>query len=94
MTLTVIDTASKSLKTSLSKIQISSKLRSLDLEPIKFKLIKECGWTLEKADKIEPLYKGFLLINALHPQETHVPTQDIDDMWHAHILDTQKYMNE
>lgn len=68
------------------------KIKNLDLEPIKFKLVKEGGWSLEKADRVAALYKGFLLLHALYPDDTHVPTHEIDDMWHAHILDTAKYM--
>ncbi|MBU0860186.1 MAG: hypothetical protein KJ667_09615 [Alphaproteobacteria bacterium] len=68
------------------------KIRHLDLEPIKFKLVKESGWTLAQADRVGALYKGFLLLHALYPHDTHVPTHEIDDMWHAHILDTAKYM--
>lgn len=68
------------------------KIKNLDLEPIKFKLVKEGGWTVEKADRVAVLYKGFLTLHALYPEGTHVPTHEIDDMWHAHILDTAKYM--
>ena len=69
-------------------------IRNLDLEPIKFKLVKEKGWTLENADRVEKLYKGFLLLNAVLPDEVHVPTFELDEMWHAHILATYKYMKD
>lgn len=68
------------------------KIRALDLEPIKFKLIKEKGWSLQRADTVEQLYKAYLTLFALYPKEEHVPTADIDEMWHSHILDTHKYM--
>ena len=68
------------------------KIRALDLEPIKFKLIKEKGWSLKRADTVEQLYKAYLTLFALYPKEEHVPTSDIDEMWHSHILDTHKYM--
>ena len=71
---------------------IQEKIRALDLEPIKFKLIKEKGWTLKRADSVEQLYKAYLTLFALYPKEEHVPTSDIDEMWHSHILDTHKYM--
>lgn len=70
------------------------KIENLDLEPIKYKLIKEKGWPLQKADTVEKLYKAYLLLFALYPSEEHVPTHDIDEMWHSHILDTQKYMSD
>jgi hypothetical protein len=67
-------------------------LKTLNLEPIKYKLVKEKGWTLEKADATETHYKAFLQLHLLYPKGMHVPTEDIDEMWHAHILDTGKYM--
>lgn len=70
------------------------KIKNLDLEPIKFKLVKESGWTIEQADRVAALYKGFLTLHVLYPDDTHVPTHEIDDMWHAHILDTAKYMDD
>lgn len=70
------------------------KIRNLDLEPIKYKLVKEHAWTLEKADAVEKLYKTYLLLFALHPDGMYVPTHDIDEMWHSHILDTRKYMED
>jgi hypothetical protein len=82
----------KRQKDKISRLTPEHKIQELDLEPIKYKLIKEQNWTIDKADKVEKLYKTYLLLFALYPHEEHVPTQDIDDMWHGHILDTQKYM--
>lgn len=69
-------------------------LDALDLEPIKFKLVTQYGWSLEKADAVESLYKGYLRLCATHVGKTIVPTIDIDEMWHAHILDTRKYQED
>lgn len=67
-------------------------LAALDLEPVKFKLVTENGWSVMQADRVALLYKGFLWLHVLYPRETHIPTREIDEMWHAHILDTAKYM--
>lgn len=80
------------LKPLTERTPYHDKIEALDLEPIKFKLIKEKGWPLQKADSVEKLYKAYLLLFALYPCEEHVPTPDIDEMWHSHILDTHKYM--
>jgi|GEM_PF-1353136 len=69
-------------------------IRRLDLEPVKFKLVKEKGWSLQDVDRVAKLYKGFLLLHAVDPGGVHVPTVEIDEMWHAHILDTYKYMED
>src|ERR1700722_6391239 len=85
-----LNTPVSSTQTYLSPIQ--AKIQALDLGPIKFKLVKEKSWPLHKAEAVEKLYKTYLLLFALYPGEEHVPTADIDEMWHGHILDTQKYM--
>lgn len=66
----------------------------MDLEPIKFKLIKEEGWNLARCERVELCYKGFLKLILLCPDEISVPSIDIDEMWHTHILDTRKYMTD
>lgn len=72
--------------------RLGKKLMALDLEPIKYKLVKEGGWTLAKADTVEPHYKAYLFLLASQPGTLWVPSLQVDEMWHMHILDTQKYM--
>ncbi|MCW7541503.1 glycine-rich domain-containing protein-like, partial [Aquabacterium sp. A7-Y] len=70
---------------------------ALDLEMIKFKVTcKEdgYGWSREHADRIEVGYKRFLKLLAKYPERAIAPTRDIDDFWHAHILDTRKYADD
>lgn len=67
-------------------------IESLDLEPIKFKLISEHNWTLARCDLVEKHYKGFLKLVLIQPDTNFVPTLDVDEMWHTHILDTRKYV--
>jgi len=66
--------------------------QSLDLTPIKYKLMKDKDWTLERANQVEPQYKAFLFLIGSRIKAEFVPTFDIDEMWHMHILDTCKYM--
>src|SRR5690606_13855481 len=75
-------------------LQARAKIRNLDIEAIKYKLVKEAGWDVARADRVGVLYKGFLLLHILRPREMHIPTLEIDEMWHAHILDTAKYMRD
>src|SRR3989344_486002 len=72
------------------------KIDELDLSMIKMKLCLPIedegkGWSLDRANRCERLYKMFLKLNILYPEVSVVPTKEIDDMWHAHILDTRKY---
>jgi hypothetical protein len=71
------------------KAELKERVNDIDLEPIKFKLVKEYGWDVDYADRVEPVYKHYLYLNALHDKV--VPTKAVDEMWHAHILDTHKY---
>lgn len=66
----------------------------LDLNSTKKYLEKKFGWSREKSSITEFNYKNFLLLFVNHPGEIFIPDADVDEMWHAHILDTQKYMND
>lgn len=77
--------------------EISGQLQSiadLDLEPIKVKLMDingGPGWSLEKADIVEIDYKRFLTLILKYPNHRLMPSHEIDQFWHSHILDTSKY---
>ncbi len=51
-------------------------------------------WTEDEARIGCELYKNFLLLIKMHPDLYLVPTRDIDEWWHAHILYTQRYTND
>ena len=44
--------------------------------------------------KVMSFYRAFLVLNALYPQERIVPPKEVDEFWHAHILDTKKYADD
>ncbi len=71
-----------------------ARVDAIDLETVKFRLMRDESWTREQADAVEPLYKGYLLLTAVGAEHTLVPTQAVDAMWHSHILDTQKYSQD
>lgn len=50
-------------------------------------------WSLEKAKYHVQQYKNYLfLIRKYSSEYTHIPrSNDIDEIWHHHILDTRKY---
>ncbi len=66
-------------------------IKELDLEPIVFKLVKEKGWELRDARMVEVLYRQFLFLNVKYEDRSIVPTEEVDEFWHQHILDTRKY---
>jgi hypothetical protein len=71
------------------------RVHALDLEPIAYKLMHpepgETGASLEEADRLIGFYRQYLILCLRHPEVGIVPTIEIDLVWHAHILDTQKY---
>jgi hypothetical protein len=69
-------------------------IASLDLDPIKVKLMhEESGeaWSLEQANAVEFEYRRFLYLMKKFPNEPTAPRFDVDIFWHYHILDTMKY---
>jgi len=48
-------------------------------------------WTLPDDERCLQLYKNFLLLLKQHLPEALVPTREIDEFWHNHILYTKNY---
>jgi hypothetical protein len=77
--------------------QAEARIDELDLEPIKYKLVMDREgplWSRERADVAASRYKKFLTLVVRFPREKIVPLGDIDIVWHRHILDTAKYIND
>ena len=51
-------------------------------------------WHPDDLDLCEKYYKDFLFIAKKYPELPLVPSIEIDELWHNHILDTSKYMND
>lgn len=74
-----------------------AQIEALNLAPIKIKLMdKDEGrnWSREQCDTTEKWYKRFLILNLMYPELSIVPTREIDEFWHFHILDTEKYAED
>lgn len=69
------------------------KLKKLDLGLIAHQLLHQ-GWTRKQAIRAINCYKMFLSLAYLHPKIPLVPTQEIDLVWHYHILHTRKYRQD
>ncbi len=72
-------------------------LKDLDLEPILIKAMdpeEGHGWTLDFACRVAQEYRRFLVLCLEHPSDPIVPSSLVDDFWHLHILDTQKYIED
>jgi hypothetical protein len=70
-------------------------IRNLDLGLVRERLIQKKGWTLEHAERLIEEYREYLALFYFHPGEELVPpTQELDDVWHEHILDTRRYAED
>lgn len=85
-------------KKDISLEQARSYLSQLNLQYIVNSMCAESyalpRWTREDALHCEQLYKDFLLLQKKHFPEHLVPTREIDEFWHNHILSTKNYMND
>lgn len=72
------------------------KLSQLDLAPIAYTLLhsNEEKWNIQKTKQAISRYRMFLLLVYLYPNSQLVPNQEIDKVWHFHILDTMKYAED
>jgi hypothetical protein len=66
---------------------------ALDFERIKAKLLhRHHGkMTAQAVARAEAGYRQFLKMAAKYPEEPVVPSEEVDEFWHMHILDTQRY---
>jgi hypothetical protein len=51
-------------------------------------------WTAVDAAYCAQLYKNFLILLKENPREELVPTREIDEFWHNHILYTKNYHHD
>ncbi len=63
---------------------------SMDLTKVLAKIQKPAprghGWTAQEAATAEKWYRRFLTIAGKHPYEILVPNEQVDELWHAHVL--------
>lgn len=74
-----------------------SKLKQLDLRAIAYELMNSSAgekWTFEQTNRAIYHYSMFLYLINLYPDRKLVPTEEIDRVWHHHILDTMKYAED
>ena len=79
--------------------QVSAAIQALDLEPVKIRMmdpVRGEGWTREYADGIEVSYKNYLTMLVKYPEDADdlALSEDTDEFWHTHILQTIKYAED
>jgi hypothetical protein len=61
--------------------------------PFSARLRREQGWTAAYTSRVLDEYRRFLFLTATH-EELIVPSEDVDQAWHLHMLDTRSYWDE
>lgn len=69
---------------------------ALDFARMKAKLLhrRDGQWTPETVARAEAGYRQFLKLAAQYPDTAIVPNEEVDQFWHAHILDTRRYADD
>ncbi len=82
----------------MSTTTFLSQLNSLDLQLVAHKLMSSSDgyqWTEPQLEMAILRYKMFLYIKYHYSHLKLVPTKEIDEVWHAHILvDTERYIQD
>src|ERR1700761_2066320 len=72
----------------------------LELNSVRDALMEKQGWSLERAEKARTEYIRFLTLLQMKPGFMLAPwpnadgQDDLDQFWHQHILDTEKYATD
>jgi len=81
---------------SLLKVDVWDQISKIDFQVIENDLIRIFKWSPSKCADIITEYKKFmyLCITNNDKQRSLIPCKDVDEVWHAHILRTEKYMED
>jgi len=74
---------------------VLERVQTLNLERITRKVEHKLGWDAERANRAELQYRRYLALLLLYPEEQIAPpSNDADEIWHGHILDTPAYQED
>ena len=70
-------------------------INSIDFTAIIDKLVNQMGWLQSHALETCDLYRKFLILKKKYGHLYNLPpSEDIDEFWHMHILDTKAYRKD
>ncbi len=85
-------------ETQPSRALVKKLLATLDLSYVVKKMVADDyplpRWSHQDAKYLLTLYKRFLWLCYKYPSESLVPSKDIDEFWHNHILHTREYTRD
>jgi hypothetical protein len=74
-----------------------AKLNTIDFGPIAHQLIhhpKGPQWSKYRTQSAIQQYQKFLFLHYQHPDRDLSPNATVDQVWHCHILDPEKYISD
>jgi len=72
-------------------------INSINFSNIISKMVNHQGWRISDATKVCHMYRNFLYLNKKYGMEKQLPlppSEEIDEFWHNHILDTKQYRKD
>lgn len=91
--MTVFETATRTLPESIANLDLVYLGRKL-LADDASEAQRRNGdrlWDEERVERALNEYKQFLALMYWNPEAVLVPSEDIDEVWHAHVLNTARY---
>lgn len=69
-------------------------IHSLDFSNVIDKMVKHQGWNRHHAEKLSDMYRNYLWLCRKYSDLKLPPSDEIDEFWHNHILDTKRYRQD
>lgn len=84
-----------SVKIAVSLEEAKDHIDQLDFTNIINKMVSHHGWRKKDATTLSLIYKNYLYLNKKYGDEGMLPpSEEIDEFWHNHILDTKQYIQD
>ena len=75
--------------------QAKSYIYSIDFSMIINKMVQHQGWKRKHAEKACEMYRNYLYLCKKYGDQYQLPpSEEIDEFWHNHIIDTKKYRRD
>lgn len=69
-------------------------VKGIDLSRIIPAMRQRTGMSADMAMRAEDLYRKFLELRLKYPQQLLIAPKLVDEVWHTHIMDTEKYSSD
>jgi hypothetical protein len=67
---------------------------AMDLEPVTMQLVNYHEYSDARARSAERRYRRFFFLKALFASHSASPSDEVDEFWHQHIINTAKYAKD